>query len=343
MGQSNAMRSQPLAINPKESGMSDADRKMILATARETIRQEITGLTDLSAALGDEFCTLVEHILSQPNGRVVMTGMGKSGHIARKIAATLASTGTPSFFVHPSEASHGDLGMITQNDTVIALSNSGETAELRDIIGYTRRFNIYLAAFVRRSSSMLVDAADVALVLPETPEATNTGAPTTSTTMMLALGDALATSLLEHRGFTSEDFSIFHPGGKLGQVFLTVDKLMHGGDDLPIVTPDATMDSVLIVMTEKRFGCAAVVDADQKLLGVITDGDLRRHMKGDLLAKSAKAVMTQNPLVIKPNMLAAKALGIMNDKKVTSLFVVDAQKTPVGVLHVHDLLRAGVM
>jgi arabinose-5-phosphate isomerase len=341
MAQMSAMR---MARKMKEAAAMDAaTREKILETARETIRQEVVGLQDLSDALGDDFCTLVEHILSQPEGRVVMTGMGKSGHIAKKIAATLASTGTPSFFVHPSEASHGDLGMITQNDTVIALSNSGETAELRDVIAYTRRFGIYLAAFVRRAGSMLVDSADVALVLPATPEANHTNAPTTSTTMMLALGDALATALLERRGFTPEDFSIFHPGGKLGQVFLTVDKLMHTGEEVPTVAPAATMDEVLLVMTEKRFGCAAVVGMDGALMGVITDGDLRRHMKDDLLHKTAEIVMTKNPVVVKPTSLAAKALGIMNDKKITSLFVVDAQSAPVGILHVHDCLRAGVM
>ena len=325
----------------KEASMANPQVE-ILATARATIAQEIQGLKELSDALGPEFCALVEKLLTLP-GKVILTGMGKSGHIAKKIAATLASTGTPAFFVHPSEASHGDMGMITQQDAVIALSNSGETAELRDIIAYTRRFDIFLSAVVRRSTSMLVEAADIALVLPESAEASGTDAPTTSTTMMLALGDALAMALAERRGFGKEDYSLLHPGGKLGQRFLLVEKLMHSGDELPLVAPQAGMDEVLLVMTEKRFGCAAVVGPDNILQGIITDGDLRRHMQSDLLKRTAAEVMTPNPVVVQPRMLAAQALSIMNEKKVTTLFVADEQRHPLGILHVHDCLRAGVM
>ncbi len=322
--------------------MNEPDQKrQILDSARATIAQEVAGLEALSETLNGDFCRLVTHILGS-KGRVILTGMGKSGHVAKKIAATMASTGTPAFFVHPSEASHGDLGMITEADVVIALSNSGETSELRDIVSYTRRFGIFLAAFVRRKQSMLVEAADVALVLPAIPEAGGTDAPTTSTTMMLALGDALAMALSDMRGFGKEDFSVYHPGGKLGQNFLLVETLMHAGDELPLVAESTPMSEVLIVMTEKRFGCAGVVDANGQLLGAITDGDLRRHMSGALLSLNAAEVMTRSAVSIAPRQLAAQALKVMNDRKVTALFVVDAGK-PVGILHVHDCLRAGIL
>lgn len=313
----------------------------LLKSARAVIAREVEGLEAVSDALNGDFIALVEKIASL-KGRVIISGMGKSGHIARKIAATFASTGTPAHFVHPSEASHGDLGMITADDLVFCLSNSGETHELRDIIAYTRRFNIPLAALVRREGSLLVDAADIAVVLPAIPEASPTGAPTTSTTMMLAYGDALAMALLEYKGFTKDDFGVFHPGGKLGTQFLRVESLMHRGSELPLVKPDAAMEKALITMTAKRFGCAGVVGASGKLEGVITDGDLRRHMSSKLMGKKARDVMTKKPITIEPQMLAAEALGIMNSKSITCLFVVDKGK-PVGILHIHDLLRAGVM
>lgn len=329
------------ALVMKYDQMQPDQKQQILASARATIAQEVAGLTALSDTLNGDFCALVSRILTM-KGRVVLTGMGKSGHVAKKIAATMASTGTPAFFVHPSEASHGDLGMITEGDVVVALSNSGETAELRDIISYTRRFGIFLAAFVRRKQSMLVEAADVALVLPAIPEAGGTDAPTTSTTMMLALGDALAMALSDLRGFGKEDFSVFHPGGKLGQNFLLVETLMHSGDELPLVRMNTPMSDVLIVMTEKRFGCAGVVDEDGRLLGVITDGDLRRHMSGNLLERNAGEVMTKSALSVAPRQLAAQALKIMNDRKVTALFALESGR-PMGILHVHDCLRAGIV
>ena len=311
-----------------------------ITAARELLAQEIKGLQALSDSLDDGFVRAVE-LIHGLRGRLIISGMGKSGHIARKIAATMASTGTPAFFVHPGEASHGDLGMITPDDGLLLLSNSGETSELRDMVAYSRRFSIPLIGMVRRETSMLVDASDVALVLPDTPEATLTGAPTTSTTMMLALGDALAIALIERRGFTAEDFQTFHPGGKLGQRFMRVCDLMHGEGELPLVQAATPMHEVLLTMTAGRFGSAGVVADNGELLGIITDGDLRRHMQSDLLDESAETVMTRNPVTIRPHALAAEALAVMNDKSITSLFVCE-DGTPNGILHIHDLLRAGV-
>lgn len=313
----------------------------LLDSARAVIACEVEGLNAVAAALDEKFEALVERI-SALKGRVIVSGMGKSGHIGRKIAATLASTGTPAHFVHPSEASHGDLGMITQDDLVLCLSNSGETPELRDIIAYTRRFAIPLVALVRREGSVLVDAADIAIVLPEMPEASPIGVPTTSTTMMLAYGDALAVVLLEKKGFSKSDFGIYHPGGKLGTQFIRVSSLMHTGDELPLVEESTSMQQVLLTMTAKRFGCAGVINAQGRIIGIVTDGDLRRHMGENLIPKSARNVMTKNPITITATMLAAEALGIMNSKAITCLFVVENGR-PVGILHIHDCLRAGVM
>ncbi|MDP9128434.1 MAG: KpsF/GutQ family sugar-phosphate isomerase [Pseudomonadota bacterium] len=315
--------------------------EIILASARHVLIAESAALTSLAGELGAPFIKAV-HLLLACKGRVVVTGMGKSGHVARKIAATLASTGTPALFVHPAEASHGDLGMIVAEDVVIALSNSGETAEMAAIIAYTRRFSIPLIAITRRQQSSLGDAGDVTLVLPDAAEVCPMGlAPTTSTTMMLALGDALAVATLECKGFTAEDFHNFHPGGKLGKILLRVREVMHGGEGVPLVKEDDVMSHVLVVMTEKRFGCAGIVDAAGKLAGIITDGDLRRHMHNDLLQKKASEVMTRRPTAIAPEALAAEALKILNEKKRTNLFVVSDGK-PVGILHIHDLLRAGI-
>lgn len=312
-----------------------------LGSARAVIAREVEGLEAVAHALDEKFVALVNRI-GGLKGRVIVSGMGKSGHIGRKIAATLASTGTPAMFVHPSEASHGDLGMITTDDLVLCLSNSGETHELRDIIAYTRRFSIPLVAMVRRESSVLVESADIAIVLPEVPEASPIGVPTTSTTMMLAYGDALAVALLERKGFSKTDFGVYHPGGKLGSQFTRVSALMHGGDELPLVVADAPMQLVLLTMTAKRFGCAGVTDKNGAMLGIVTDGDLRRHMGDDLMSRSASDVMTKSPVTITPGMLAAEALGIMNSKSITCLFALEDGK-PVGILHIHDCLRAGVM
>lgn len=309
--------------------------------AQAVVAREIEGLQALHGFFDEQFSHIVELIFSL-SGRLIISGMGKSGHIGRKIAATLASTGTPSYFVHPAEASHGDLGMITRADAVLCLSNSGETAELRDIINYCRRFDIPLIALVRKAGSILQEAANIAVVLPEIPEASPVGAPTTSTLMMLAYGDALAMALLEKRGFSAEDFSVLHPGGKLGKALIRVSDIMHQGQELPLVFAKTPMKEVLLTMTAKRFGCAAVVDNEARLLGVITDGDLRRHMEKELLSKTAEQVMSKDPVVVTPNELAASALHILNEKSITCLFVW-ADKKVVGIIHIHDCLRAGVM
>ncbi|MBX7248324.1 MAG: KpsF/GutQ family sugar-phosphate isomerase [Caulobacteraceae bacterium] len=275
-------------------------------------------------------------------GQLVCTGVGKSGHVARKISATLASTGTPSVFVHATEASHGDLGIVRQEDAVLALSKSGETKELADVVAYAKRFGIPLIGMTAVAGSALGKASDVLLELPAAPEAAEgVDAPTTSTTLQIALGDALAVALVERRGFTAGDFKVFHPGGKLGSLLRTVADLMHRGAEVPTVPPDAAMPDALLVMTEKHFGCVGVTDGG-RLAGMITDGDLRRHMDG-LLTHTAGEVMTRGPLTVSPGMLAGEALKLMNDRGVTVLFVVDETQAPVGILHVHDLLRAGVL
>ena len=316
-----------------------------LDVARAVLGTEAAGLRALAGALDDRFTRAVE-LLDAASGRVVVSGMGKSGHVARKIAATLASTGTPALFVHPAEASHGDLGMIVAGDVVLALSNSGETAELADLVAHTRRFGLTLIGITARDGSALATASDVALILPSAAEACPMGlAPTTSTTMQMALGDALAVALLTRRGFTSADFREFHPGGKLGARLRRVRELMHAGDAVPLAPPDTPMDRALLLITEKRFGCLGIVDANGRLAGIITDGDLRRAMGPDLLARQAGELMTTSPRTIGPEALAAEALHVMNarERPITTLFVVDTAGRPVGILHVHDLLRAGIV
>ncbi len=325
----------------KNTKTVSTDSVRLLDSARAVIAREVEGLNAVAEGLDEKFLEVVSRIAAL-KGRVIISGMGKSGHIGRKIAATLASTGTLAYFVHPSEASHGDLGMITTDDLVICLSNSGETHELRDIIAYTRRFSIPLVALVRRETSLLVQAADIAIVLPAVPEASPIGVPTTSTTMMLAWGDALAVALMEKKGFSRDDFGVFHPGGKLGTQFIRVENLMHGAAELPLIAEKASMQEAILTMTAKRFGCAGVVDKNGMLLGIITDGDLRRNMNDGLMEKSAAEVMHKNPVTITPASLAAEALAIMNSKSITCLFALTDGK-PVGILHIHDCLRAGVM
>ena len=323
----------------------DADAAMRdLAAARRVLRLEAEALGAISAALDERFALAVR-TLAAVTGRVIVTGMGKSGHIARKIASTMASTGSPAQYVHPGEASHGDLGMIdARKDAVLALSNSGETAELGDLLDYCARFDVPLVAITGRSGSTLGQVARVTLALPATPEACPLGlAPTTSTTAMLALGDALAIALLERRGFTAEDFQVLHPGGRLGNRLLRVGDLMHGGTELPLTGPDTRMAEAILIMTTRRFGCVGVVDGDGRLAGIVTDGDLRRNMAPDLLEKRTGAVMTARPQTIRSTALASEALGLMNARQITSLFVVREGTTePVGIVHIHDLLRAGV-
>ena len=315
-----------------------------LEAARAVLATEAAGLRALAAALDGGFVRAVEILAATP-GRVVVTGIGKSGHVAHKIAATLASTGTPSLFVHPAEASHGDLGMIVPGDTVLALSNSGETAELADLIEHTRRFGLKLVAITGRAGSTLAAAADVVLLLPSAPEACPLGlAPTTSTTMQLALGDAVAVALLTRRGFGAADFRRIHPGGRLGARLKRVRDLMHVGEAMPLASPGLPMDAALLRMTERRFGCLGIVDAAGRLTGIVTDGDLRRAMGPDLLRRRVGEIMTHGPRTIGPDALAAEALRDMTegDSPITTLFVVDARQVPLGILHIHDLLRAGV-
>jgi len=311
-----------------------------IETARRVLGIEARALEQLADELPVDFDAALAAILAC-RGRVIVSGVGKSGHIGNKIAATLASTGTPASFVHATEASHGDLGMVTEQDFCLLISNSGETAELRDIVAHTRRFSIPMAAISSNPDSTLMQAADYKLTLPKAPEACSIGmAPTTSTTLTLALGDALAVALMERRNFRPDDFRVIHPGGKLGAQMATVGQLMHTGDEVPIVAHDMPMQDVLITMTSKGFGTAAVCQ-DGRLMGVVSDGDLRRHMH-HLMQKTAGEIATINPITVTKKQFAAEALNIMNTRKISVLVVVDDAHHPVGVIHIHDLLRAGV-
>ena len=320
----------------------DADQ--LTATGRRVIGIEADALRQLAASLTGSFAEAAALMLAA-RGRVILSGMGKSGHIARKIAATLASTGTPALYVHPAEASHGDLGMITRDDVVLLLSNSGETPELADLVAYTRRFAIPLIGIAGKPDSTLLRAADIALVLPPAPEACSVGlAPTTSTTMTLALGDALAVALMESRAFTPEDFAGLHPGGRLGARLAQVADLMHPDDEMPLIAAAAPMADALLEMTAKGFGVVGATDAAGALTGIVTDGDLRRHMAG-LLERRVSEVMTSGPRTIATTALASEALGVMNAHKITTLFATapGTPDRPAGILHVHDCLRAGVV
>jgi len=316
-----------------------------LMAARRVLRLEAAAIETLAKTLDGSFMDAVER-LRQVRGRVVVTGMGKSGHIGRKIAATFASTGTPAFFVHPAEASHGDLGMITRDDAVLALSNSGETNELADLVAFTRRFGIPLIVITSRAASSLAEASDVALLLPAAPEACPLGlAPTTSTTVMLALGDALAIALLERKGFSLDQFQALHPGGSIGRQLLRVADVMHSGDEMPLTQPEVLMSEAILIMTAKHFGCVGVIDPAGKLIGIITDGDLRRHMGSAILDMTVGEVMTRAPQTIRPKALALEALNLMNTRGIDNrgigcLFAVEDGR-PVGILNIHDCLRAG--
>jgi len=321
--------------------MTDQDK--FVASAKRVIDAEAAALTTLSATLGPSFGEAVTLLLNA-KGRVIVSGMGKSGHIARKMAATFASTGTPAHFVHPAEASHGDLGMMTSGDVVIVLSNSGETPELADMVAYTRRFNIPMIGVASRAESTLLMQSDVAILLPQLGEACGTGiVPTISTTMTLALGDALAISMMEHRKFTPENFRDFHPGGKLGAKLAKVRDLMHSGESIPLIPAASPMSDTLLMISQKGFGVVGVTDPEGYLCGIITDGDLRRHMDG-LLEMKAGDVMTAHPRTVGPDTLAAEAINVMQGK-ITCLFVVDPDGPAQvqGILHIHDCLRAGVV
>lgn len=314
----------------------------ILDAGRNTITAESSALAQLAESLDENFVRAVE-MLSKPNSRVIVSGMGKSGHIAKKIAATFASVGQPSFFVHPAEASHGDLGMITANDILLLLSHSGETQELKTMLDYSRRFHIPMVAITAKENSNLATIADITLCYPNVAEACPMGlAPTTSTTMMLALGDALAISTLHTRNFSPTDFRTFHPGGNLGKQLSRVRDFMHGGDRLPVVDKGMLMNECLIKISYFGFGCVAVINDSEEILGIITDGDLRRHMHAGLLNDKVEEVMTPSPISISPDILMAEALAIMQEKSITSLFVTTSNK-PIGILHIHDCLRAGII
>jgi arabinose-5-phosphate isomerase len=336
---------------PKRTNSSAATEtaSQDLASAARVLRLEAKGLETMADQLDASFSKAVD-ILEAVTGRIIMTGMGKNGPIAGKIAATLASTGSPATYVHPSEASHGDLGMIKREDAVVALSNSGETVELRDLLEYSRRFSIPMIAITGNPTSTLAEMSDVVLVLPNVPEACPMGlAPTTSTTASLALGDALAVALLERKGFSAQDFRVLHPGGKLGSSLVRVADIMHTGDDIPLASTDTPMSEAMLTMTEKRQGCIGIVDASRRLIGIITDGDLRRHMDDSILQKTAGEIMTPAPRTIRPQALAAEAMAtmVMGDRPITNLFVVEDPKdsdnpVPIGILHMNDCLMAGV-
>nr|WP_311031936.1 KpsF/GutQ family sugar-phosphate isomerase [Mesorhizobium sp. WR6] len=322
---------------------SDEKRAAILSAAR-TLSTEQAGVAALAAALdnglAEPFAEAVERVAGI-TGRVIVTGVGKSGHIGSKLAATLASTGTPAFFVHPAEANHGDLGMIAHDDVIIAMSWSGETVELNGIVAYSRRFSIPLIAITSGAKSALARAADIVLLLPRVREACPHGlAPTTSTLMQLVIGDALAIALLEARGFTADHFHTFHPGGRLGANLLKVSEIMHTGERLPLVPSGAGMREAILEISRKGFGCVGVVGPDGMLSGIITDGDLRRHVEGDLLSMTVDQVMTREPKTVARDTLAATALQIINSSAITALIIADGKK-PVGIVHLHDLLRIG--
>jgi arabinose-5-phosphate isomerase len=315
-----------------------------VSSAIRTLEAEGDGVAALATALrnglGAGFVAAVEAIRAV-DGRVIVTGIGKSGHVGAKVASTFASTGTPALFVHPAEASHGDLGMITKNDIILALSWSGETAELKNLTDYSRRHRIGLIAMTANPDSTLAKTADVVLALPNAREACpHNLAPTTSSLMQLALGDALAIALLEGRGFTAVDFGMLHPGGKLGALLKTVRDLMHSGEEVPLAPLGTRMSEALLEMTRKGLGCVGIVDGTGLLVGIITDGDLRRHMRNDLLDSRVEDVMTCSPKTVRPDQLISETLEILNSMKVTALFAIE-DKRPVGIIHVHDLLRAG--
>jgi arabinose-5-phosphate isomerase len=327
------------------SGIADLDSPY-LASARRSLAVEIEGLVALTEALDSELGPAIAKavdMIRAARGRVIVTGIGKSGHICRKIAATFASTGTPAYFVHPSEASHGDLGMVTADDIVVAASWSGESSELAAILAYTRRFKVPLVAITSEAESTLGRAADIVLHLPKVREACPNGlAPTTSMLLQLAIGDALAVALMESRGFTADDYRVFHPGGKLGASLRRVADVMHSGESMPLARLDMPMSEAIILMSERRFGCLAAVHPDGRLAGIVTDGDVRRHISDDLMKRTVGEIMTANPKTIRPDALLATAIEILNSSKILVLLVVEDER-PVGLVHMHDLLRAGVI
>ena len=322
--------------------MQQSQMELDRISAIKTIDSEIDTINRLKDSVKAENLTKALDFMQNSKGRIIITGMGKSGHIGRKIAASLASTGTPSFFVHPAEASHGDLGMITEDDVVVAISNSGESRELIDILNYCKRFGIKLIAITKNAESSLGKAGDVVLELPNNGEACPLGlAPTSSTTATLVLGDILTVGMIERKGFSKEDFNDRHPGGKLGSILKRVSDLMHTGQEMPILDENSNMQAVLLEMTSKRLGCVGFINQTGDLTGILTDGDLRRCLSSKILEEKAIDLMTRNPKTVSPNAMTAEALKIMHDKKITNLFVLEGKK-PIGVIHIHDLLNNGV-
>ncbi|MDB5617966.1 KpsF/GutQ family sugar-phosphate isomerase [Tardiphaga sp.] len=335
-----------MALSTKATAPMTEQANQAIASALRTLEAEAGGVTALAAALQSDALgaafTAAAELIRNARGRLIITGLGKSGHIGRKIAATFASTGTPAFFVHAAEASHGDLGMITADDIIMALSWSGEQPEMKNLVTYAKRFKIGIIAMTSDAGSTLAQAADIALTLPKAREACpHNLAPTTSSLMLLAMGDALSIALLEGRGFTSVDFSVLHPGGKLGAMLKYTRDLMHAGDAVPLKPLGTKMSDALVEMSSKGFGCVGIIDGNGHVVGIVTDGDLRRHMRPDLMTVSVDEVMTKNPKTISRDLLAGEALEMLNSAKITALLVTDSRK-PIGIVHLHDLLRAGV-
>lgn len=333
---------RPMLTRPQQNQVS---AQAAIESALRTVRIEATGLEALAEALQNglagPFAEAVQ-LLSAISGRVIVTGVGKSGHIGSKIAATLASTGTPAYFVHPVEANHGDLGMIAENDAVLALSWSGESEELKGIVAYSRRYSIPLVAITSGRESALARQSNVVLALPKTAEACPHGlAPTTSTLQQLAVGDALAVALLEARGFTPDNFRTFHPGGRLGASLTKLREFMHTGAEMPLVPMGTSLPDAVMTLSEKRFGCVCVVDGEGLLVGIITDGDLARHLDRNLAALKVEDVMTRDPKTAQPDMLSGVATGLINDHNISALVVVEEDGRPAGIVHFHDLLRIG--
>jgi arabinose-5-phosphate isomerase len=340
---------RPSTSKPR-TGQQDSEAQApgepLIASALRTLDVEAGGISALSTALRDGLgraLVAAVQVIQSAKGRLIVSGMGKSGHIARKIAATFASTGTPAFFVHPSEASHGDLGMVTPEDVVLALSWSGETAELKNLIDYSRRFRIPLIAVTAHSESTLGQAADVVLTLPQAREACpHNLAPTTSSLMQLALGDALAIALLESRGFSERDFHVLHPGGRLGALLKFVRDVMHTGASVPLIPLGSRMSEAIVEISAKGVGCVGITDARGEIVGIITDGDLRRHMRPGLTEAKVDDVMTKRPKICRPDQLVSEVIELLNSSKITTIFVVENAR-PVGIVHLHDLLRIGVI
>ena len=314
----------------------------IISIAKQVISDEITGLQDLLGSINNNFESVIQRIIKN-KGRVIFSGMGKSGYVARKVSATFSSTGTPSFFIHPAEAGHGDLGMITKQDIVVLLSNSGGTFELNTIIEYCKRFNIFIIGITRKKGSILSKISDLPIILPNSREVSEIDIPSTSVIMMLAFWDAITVVLHKLKNFSKEDFKCLHPGGKIGAGLLKVSKLMHKSKSIPIVNEDTKGTDAILEMTKKGFGCTGVVDKNKKLIGIITDGDLRRHIDMDFKKAVANQMMNSNPITIEKNTFASQALYIMNNKKITQIFIVQSDSSPIGILHMHDLLKAGVV